>query len=102
MTEPTVNTKKILAPFSLAAMSVAVVSSVGIGIKDESMPLRKSPNSPYLVKKSVTEGGKMDRAGNVTMDNQYLKMLLIVDNVSTINVSFILKISLFLSLSGGD
>jgi hypothetical protein len=60
---------KILVSFSLAAMRVAVVISVGIGINDDSIPLRKSPSNPYLVKKSVTEDGSTRSEYNIMINN---------------------------------
>ena len=47
----------ILISFSFAASKAAVVSSVGIGINEESIPLKKRPRSPYFVKKLPMEGG---------------------------------------------
>jgi hypothetical protein len=55
--DPITNETNILISFSPVASKAAVVSSVGIGIKEESIPLKKRPRSPYLVKKNVMDCG---------------------------------------------
>lgn len=50
----TINTSSWLCP---EANKAEIVSSVGIGMTDDSIPLAKRPNNPYCVKSKVNGVG---------------------------------------------
>ena len=51
MIELMFNTRKMAVEFMPPSSSADVVTSVGIGINEENIPLKKSPMRPYFIKK---------------------------------------------------